>query len=166
MPFMWDMARTLFGGHRQSNHEIQFNATNSENGIPLYQSPAAQDVVANRRYDYHLSFFIFMRLCGVKIAILPVMYMIWSMPRRISERLHFCYKAELMPHTEQIMFWKCSNFGDQIPYIVDIKNLEKVSAEDVQAPLMWENGMYDKEMCFRDTETDRFFVFDKNGMWN
>lgn len=49
---------------------------------------------------------------------------------------------------------------------VDIKNLEKIDSDMVGAPLMWDQAVFDSQMCFRDTESLEIFVFDKNGVWN
>jgi hypothetical protein len=51
-------------------------------------------------------------------------------------------------------------------HIVDIKNLEKVSADVISNPLMWTGNMFDNNMVFRDLQTREIFVFDKQGIWN
>lgn len=42
---------------------------------------------------------------------------------------NFAFHAELLPHTEQIVFHKASLFGNVRRIYVDIKNLEKIDAD-------------------------------------
>ena len=78
----------------------------------------------------------------------------------------FCWHAELLPHTEQVVFHKVSWFGSIDRYYVDINNLEKIDADQVDAGLMWQINMYDPDLIFRDTASREIFVFDKYGHWN
>jgi len=78
----------------------------------------------------------------------------------------FCWHAELLPHTEQVVFHKASLFGAIDRFYVDIRNLEKIDSEDVGSPLMWEINMFDPNLCFRDAASGEIFVFDKLGHWN
>ena len=78
----------------------------------------------------------------------------------------FCWHAELLPHTEQVVFHKTPLFGKTTRTIVDIPNLQKVSAEMIPNELMWTVNMFDDNMVFRDSQSQELFVFDKQGMWN
>ena len=79
---------------------------------------------------------------------------------------YFCWHAELLPHTEQVVFHKSNLFGSIDRRYVSIHNLEKIDAADVQSPLMWDINMFDPDLCFRDASTGEQFVFDKQGFWN
>lgn len=87
-------------------------------------------------------------------------------PRRWTMQKYFTWHAELLPHTEQVVFHKTLPFGQVGKYIVDIKNLEKCGADYVSNPLMWHHDRFDPNMVFRDTLTQEVFVFDKQGIWN
>ena len=77
-----------------------------------------------------------------------------SMPRRLSAVQHFCFHAELLPHTEQVVFHKVSMFGEPVRQYVDIANLEKIDSEECGTPLLWLTNKYDNQMVFRCTESD------------
>ena len=97
---------------------------------------------------------------------MPLFLMTIQMPRKMSVMRYFCFHAELLPHTEQVVFHKASMFGQIDRFYVDIRNLEKVDSADVDAPLMWEINMFDPDLCFRDAASGEVFVFDKLGQWN
>ena len=42
---------------------------------------------------------------------------------------YFTFHAELLPHTEQVVFHKAGFFGNVKRIYVDIKNLEKIEAD-------------------------------------
>lgn len=88
------------------------------------------------------------------------------MPRKISTLRYFTWHAELLPHTEQVVFKKATMFGAVESHYVDIRNLEKIESAEVSSFLMWEINMFDPDMCFRDASTGEQFVFDKSGQWN
>lgn len=89
-----------------------------------------------------------------------------SMPRKLAGVRYFTFHAELLPHTEQVVFHKSGLFGRITRHFVDIKNLEKVNADYVLSPLMWDSAVFDSQLIFRDTQSLEVFVFDKNGIWN
>ena len=99
-------------------------------------------------------------------CIMPLFLLGIQFPRKLMVMRHFCWHAELLPHTEQVVFHKVNMFGSLERYYVDIYNLEKVDAADVAAPLMWEINMFDPDLIFRDASTGEVFVFDKLGHWN
>ena len=53
------------------------------------------------------------------------------------------WHAELLPHTEQVVFHKAALFGGVRRHTVDIKNLEKIDAATLPVPLMWDVNMFD-----------------------
>jgi hypothetical protein len=61
--------------------------------------------------------------------ILPFMLGALSAPRKVAALAFFTFHAELLPHTEQIVFHKGTYFGKIRRIYVDIKNLEKVEAD-------------------------------------
>ena len=63
------------------------------------------------------------------ILILPFLYGALQTPRKWAVFHYFTFHAELLPHTEQVIFHKASFFGGVRRVIVDIKNLEKVDAD-------------------------------------
>ena len=136
----WRAARLFFGGrNNQLDHEV-FERVGHENGITLYTSPNhAPYALKNRRYEWYVLATFMIWSSGVNtLAILPFLYLCCSLPRRVSEMAHFTFHAELLPHTEQVVFHKASNFGELHKVVVDIKNLEKVDAESLLTPLIWE----------------------------
>jgi len=157
----------MFGGqNKAAQHEV-FERVGHENGITLYTSTHASSALKSRRYEWYVATtFLFWASGANTLAILPFLWLCMSAPRRISEMAHFTFHAELLPHTEQVVFHKAGNFGELFQVVVDINNLEKVDADSLGTPLIWEVSKYDPYMCFRCAETNQKFAFDKNGVWN
>jgi hypothetical protein len=59
------------------------------------------------------------------------------MPRRLVGLNYFTMSAELLPHTEQIVFHKATLFGKVKRHYVDVKNLEKIEPEIVPSTLLF-----------------------------
>ena len=58
-------------------------------------------------------------------------------------------------------------FGGTDRKVVDIKNLEKIDAEEhIANDLMFVPNTFDKNLVFRNADTGEVFVFDKEGIWN
>ena len=70
------------------------------------------------------------------------------MPRKMSTLRHFTFYAELLPHTEQVVFLKGDLFGGIRKVIVDIKNLKKVDADLVNNKILWTINSFDSNMVF------------------
>lgn len=71
-------------------------------------------------------------------------------PRRIAILKYYTFHAELMPHTEQVVFLKANIFGQIQQHMVDIKNLEKIDVSEVTNQLMFVMNIFDSKMIFRD----------------
>ena len=138
-----------------------------ENGIHLYKSPDSRSVVLRQFTDYIAVGLLAAYMTGSNpFLIMPIFLMALQTPRKLSTMRYFTWHAELLPHTEQVVFSKVSLFGQIERHYVDIRHLEKVDADEVNAPLMWEINMFDPDLCFRDAASGELFVFDKNGFWN
>ena len=68
---------------------------------------------------------------------MPVLIASLSAPRKLAVLSHFTFHAELLPHTEQVVFHKARLFGKVKRIYVDIKNLEKVGTEAVNSQLLF-----------------------------
>ena len=99
--------------------------------------------------------------CALPIFLMPSLVGTAFLPRRWTMQKYFTWHAELLPHTEQVVFHKTLPFGQVGKFIVDIKNLEKVGADHVKNPLMWHHDRFDPNFIFRDAATQEVFVFDK-----
>lgn len=74
---------------------------------------------------------------------LPFVYGCLSLPRKLAGVQFFTFHAELLPHTEQVVFHKATFFGSVVRHTVDIKNLEKVEAETLPTSLMFDINTFD-----------------------
>jgi hypothetical protein len=101
-----------------------------------------------------------------QFLILPFLAASFSLPRKLAGQQYFCFHAELVPHTEQVVFHKAGFFGNVQRHNVDIKNLEKIEADILPTPFLFEVNTFDSSMIFRDSESKEVFVFDINGNWN
>lgn len=139
----------------------------SENGLFLYKSIQADAVLRARSMDYMLIACFGGWMAGVhSMLIVPFLVGCLSLPRKLAIMNYFVFHAELLPHTEQVVFHKGDLFGNVRRIIVDIKNLEKIDAETIPNKMMWAVNMFDSGMVFRDSESREVFVFDANGIWN
>ena len=164
---LWKMCAAIGVRSRDSdNHGGLAGIQTHENGIHLYKSPEARYVIARQLSDYALLGFGLYFLAGKFLAAMPLFALATQLPRKLSVMRHFCWHAELLPHTEQVVFHKTSFFGGVVRHIVDIRNLEKIDAEQVGTPIMWMINTFDPDLIFRDADSKEIFVFDKNGHWN
>lgn len=170
--FTVKLVRLLFGRKEGVNNVIDtqgsYNGiTTHENGQFLYQSKEARYAVMTGYADYVAAGATLAWLGGIQIALLPMLVSYLYVPRRWTQALYFTWHAELLPHTEQVVLHKSFLGGGISRHVVDIRNLEKVEAEDaIQNNLMWTGNMFDKNLVFRNAENGEIFVFDKNGVWN
>ena len=143
---VWKLAKLPFSGlaWENDNHAGFRNVKTSENGLFLYKSSQANAAIVSRMTDY----FFFGCLGGLVTGIsnfflLPVFLFGCEIPRKWAYMNYFTYHAELLPHTEQVIFHKVHLFGRQQRYIVDIRDLEKVSADMVFSEIIWMTNMFD-----------------------
>ena len=166
---VYSLARMFFD--QRSRHEDHYTGfqgvTTSENGLFLYKSDQANSYLASRFYDYFLvgTFAAFM-FGSQPLMLLPFFASACFLPRKMAHVQYFTYHAELLPHTEQVVFHKAGFFGQVGRHFVDIKNLEKIDAATIPTGLLFTINMFDNEMIFRDNESKQVFVFDRNGYWN
>lgn len=167
---MLKVIQALFDNSRsvqRSHHEGFGGVKTSENGLFLYKSIQGDGLIRSRVMDYFLLFSGAGWLAGVSpLLLVPFMVACLSLPRKYAVLNYFTFHAELLPHTEQVVFHKADFFGKVKRVYVDIKNLEKIDAEIVPSKLLWGINMFDSNMVFRDMETREVFVFDANGIWN
>jgi hypothetical protein len=88
---------------------------------------------------------------SLNYLLLPTLVSTCFIPRRWVQQKYFTWHAELLPHTEQVVFHKSWLNGGVEKHIVDIKNLEKVSPDVVSNPLMWTNNIFDQDLVFQDS---------------
>lgn len=101
-----------------------------ENSLFLYKSNQADSVLRSRMMDYLFFGCIAGLVTGASpFLILPLVLAGSSQPRKIAGITFFTFHAELLPHTEQVVFHKATYFGKVRRIYVDIKNLEKIEAE-------------------------------------
>ena len=148
------------------NHASYNGVQTHENGIFLYQSNQAPHAVSWGRLDWFTLLFYVLWASGKSHFMIPALVSSLYIPRRWSIQKHFTWHAELLPHTEQVVFHKTAMFGQVSKHIVDIKNLEKVTADAVLNPLMWDGNLFDSEFVWQDRQSGEVFVFDKLGIWN
>jgi hypothetical protein len=84
-----------------------------------------------------------------QFLVLPLFVSLLSMPRKMATLRFYTFHAELLPHTEQVVFHKASLFGEIDRIYVDIRNLEKIEADRVPSTLMWDSNTFDPNLIFR-----------------
>jgi hypothetical protein len=138
-----------------------------ENSVFLYKSHQAEWIVKHRALDYFAFSAIFGFIGGVSnFLFLPAFYVFTRFPRYVSGMYYFTFHAELLPHTEQVVFHKVNFLGQIQRHFVNIHALEKVDESHVKSSILWNVLMFDKDMIFRCAESQQVFVFDKSGVWN
>jgi len=94
--------------------------------------------------DYFIVFSGLGWLTGVsQLLLMPFIVASLRMPRVLATVNYFTFHAELLPHTEQVVFHKADLYGGVRRIIVDIKNLEKIDADIVPSKLLWGVNMFD-----------------------
>lgn len=143
------VARALFDNQRshfKSHHEgFAGGVKTSENGQFLYKSTQADSLLRSRgAMDYFMIFAASGWLAGVSsLLLVPFLVATLSLPRKLAIINYFTFHAELLPHTEQVVFHKGDFFGNVKRIIVDIKNLEKIDADVVPSKMLWAVNMFD-----------------------
>lgn len=163
--------RTVFGPSKEvSNcsdpHASFAGVSLHENAKFLYQSKHAPWAVTWGYADWTILIAFAAWAAGSNIALLPMLITGAFVPRRWTQQAYFCWHAELLPHTEQVVFHKSFLFGETRKIVVDIDKLEKVDSEAIENKLMWLGNHFDDSLVFRDMASGELFVFDKNGIWN
>ena len=165
--------RAIFGNQQAPTtvhdpHQSFNGVTTHENGKYLYQSTQANWALTWGYADFSVLALwgTWAFVPGQSYTLLPALVSMAFIPRRWVQQRYFTWHAELLPHTEQVVFHKSNLFGSVSKHFVDIKNLEKVGPEVINNALMWSGNFYDQNMIFRDMESLEVFVFDKQGIWN
>jgi hypothetical protein len=138
----------IFDNHRSSvnhaTHSSFSGVRTSENGLFLYKSNEADALIRGRFNDFFWLGSLGMWASGAMwLMFLPLAAITCTLPRKMSHVHYFTYHAELLPHTEQVVFHKTALFGRVRRIFVDIKNLEKVEHTHVPAPLLWNINKFD-----------------------
>lgn len=165
---VWKLARSLSDKYSEFDQHYGFSGVKThENGIFLYKSDQADYVLKSRVIDYLVFGSFFGMITGIShFLALPLFAASLSLPRKWSAMRYFTFHAELLPHTEQIVFHKSTLFGEIDRHFVDIRNLEKIDASEVPNTLLFSINTFDSQFVWRDAETNEVFVFDTDGIWN
>ena len=165
---VWGAAGRVFSLQSEKDDHAGFNGVlTHENGQFLYKSKHASHAGAERFGDY-----VALGLAGSFVVanqwfcLLPLLVYSTRLPRQLLHLRYFTYHAELLPHTEQVVFHKTNLFGQIERHYVDISCLEKIDAAELDQELLWTINMFDDKMIFRDTWSREIFVFDRDGIWN
>ena len=128
---VWGAASKLFSRQAEKDEHagVGGGVTTHENGLFLYKSKEVQHAGSERFSDYlALGLLGGFAAAGKWICFLP--FAIWSMraPRQMLHLRYFTFHAELLPHTEQVVFHKSNMFGQIERHYVDVADLEKIDA--------------------------------------
>ena len=106
--FFFDDSKAHHVSHQHGLNGVK----TSENGIFLYKSTQADGHIRSRHIDY-LSLGLFgSMIFGIHaFAYMPFIYILLSAPRTLAILANFTFHAELLPHTEQVVFHKGGYFG-------------------------------------------------------
>ena len=110
----------------------------------LYKSEQGEDHLKSRFADYMIlgAFTGWISGCS-SFLFLPFIASAMALPRKLAALNYFTFHAELLPHTEQVVFHKAAYFGAVVRHTVDIKNLEKVEADTLPTSLMFDINTFD-----------------------
>ena len=140
-----------------------------ENSVFLYKSPNMPEWIGARAYDY---FALGCLVYGSLFATMPLMWLpavayAVEIPKFYTYAKYRTYRADLLPHTEQVVFTKIGMFGKIKQSVVDISDISKISADSVKEhDLMFRRLDNDARFVWKDSETQEIFIFDSNGLWN
>ena len=165
---IWKSVRALVASPNRAEQYTGFAGVKThENAVFLYKSHQGEWLVKHRFLDYFAFGAIFGLLAGVSnFLFIPAFFVLTRFPRYLCGIHYFTFHAELLPHTEQVVFHKANWFGGIDRHFVNIAALEKVDASHVKNTLLWNVMMFDKDLIFRCAESQQVFVFDRSGVWN
>ena len=139
-----------------------------ENGELLYQDNQRSKHLKSRSVDYYLSILI----PGMFLGVIPM----YCYPAMIGLTAFFIkskfntdervFHAELLPHTEQIVFVKIGHFGTLKRSLVNVKDLQRVDLETLPKVVTFGFNRNDSRMVFQDMTSGEFFLFGREGTWN
>lgn len=96
----------------------------------LYKSYQSSDFVKSQFVNYVTATSGLGFLLGWgDVWLMGTVYFMLQWPRNFSMLKYFTFHAELLPHTEQVVFHKANMGGSVRRVFVDIKNLEKIEAD-------------------------------------
>ena len=165
---IWKSVRAVFAKPNVGEEFTGFaGAKTHENAMFLYKSHQAEYFVKHRSIDFLCLTALIGFVGGFSpFLFLPVFWTMTKVPRYLAEVHYFTFHAELLPHTEQVVFHKVKLYGGIEKHFVNINSLEKVDVDHVKSSIFWNVNMFEKQMLFRCSETQEVFVFDRNGVWN
>jgi hypothetical protein len=118
--------------HFRSHHDSFAGVKTHENSLFLYKSTQANSLIRSRLLDYFMVFSLAGFVSGYStLMVVPFIAMSFTLPRKLAIVNYFTFHAELLPHTEQVVFHKAGLFGNVRRVYVNIKNLEKIDADIV-----------------------------------
>jgi hypothetical protein len=116
----------------RSHHDGLGGVKTHENSVFLYKSHQSDSLLRARMMDYLFLFSFGGLVSGYSaFLIIPLFAASLSLPRKLAIVQYFTFHAELLPHTEQVVFHKVTFYGNVRRIYVDIKNLEKIEADIV-----------------------------------
>jgi len=77
-------------------------------------------------------------------------------------------KMELVPSTEEVMYYKFGMFGNPQAHRVRISQLERVDFDEEKYRMISVSfrSVIDRNMLFRVKDTDELLLFDLEGLWH
>ena len=140
-----------------------------ESSIFLYKSPRASTYMKVRAYDYY-----FVGVLGLSFVHPNPLVWLLAMPylvdaRRFAATLNLhTIRADLIPHTEQVVFTKVSFFGYTYQHVTNISDLQKIDASEAKGAsyLLKYGNNYDSNFVWRDNLSGDIFIFCSDGTWN
>uniref|UniRef100_A0A7S3CJR2 Uncharacterized protein n=1 Tax=Strombidium rassoulzadegani TaxID=1082188 RepID=A0A7S3CJR2_9SPIT len=134
----------------------------------LYHSPIAKSSSRLHMLDiYTVGIFAgYFLVPSLNYLLLPCVFSLIVLPRRWVIMRNFCWHAKLVPSTEEVWLYKSGPGGVNVIVPVKCSALEKVDRSAITNELLWTFNIFDDKLIFRDQETNEFFVFDKQGVWN
>ena len=103
-----------------------------ENSVFLYKAPNVNSFLGMKLYDYiALSFIIYGTLSAYPLMWFPAVAYFAELPKFIVHNKYYTIRADLLPHTEQVVFTKAGFFFKINQTVVDVKNLDKITPDSV-----------------------------------
>ena len=143
---IWSFVRFLLPQRHQAELHSGFNGVRChENSVFLYKSHQAEWASKHRYLDYFAAGCIGGYLAGVSpFLFIPSFFLMVRYPRVLANAYYFTVHAELLPHTEQVVFTKVKFFGGYERHFVPISALEKIDDPSELNGIFWQVAMHDE----------------------
>lgn len=98
---------------------------------------------------------------------IPAFFYLPEFPKFATITSYLTVRADLLPHSEQVVFTKTYYFSETRQIVVNIKDLQKIEADQVLGGNhLFQYNEIDRNFVWQDNQSKEIFIFFKDGQWS